>query len=195
MKRKTLPEVDEYAMCDYDLKKDEVAAFTNEYVLGNWNFEDASAKIEYLKHRVGHLAYEYFPSGLDERMVLVARLMALLYLIGESLVELDLEDGEDYLGALDSAAKGYWLPDDNIPAVWMLCGTLDEMRAVDYLAVDDIWSTSLAHLSANLVRRGRPQHRHDSYRVPASLRLGYSLVGALEPFAIGHCLENDFSSP
>lgn len=82
MKRKTLPEVDEYAMCDYDLKKDEVAAFTNEYVLGNWNFEDASAKIEYLKHRVGHLAYEYFPSGLDERMVLVARLMALLYLIG-----------------------------------------------------------------------------------------------------------------
>lgn len=83
MKSETpLPVHDEYAAYEYDMKKDAVATYTNEYVLANWDFEDAPAKIEYLKQKVGHLAYEYFPSGQDERMVLVARLMALLYLIG-----------------------------------------------------------------------------------------------------------------
>lgn len=57
-----------------------------------------------------------------------------------------MDDGEGYLEALEAALKGHWLPDDDIPAVWMLCGLFDEMRALDYVLVDDIMETMVSHL-------------------------------------------------
>ncbi|EME47535.1 hypothetical protein DOTSEDRAFT_69474 [Dothistroma septosporum NZE10] len=189
--RKTSVHEQERATYMYYAEQDEVARQTDEYVLANWVFAGAAAEIEYVKQKIGHLAFEYFPSAPSERMVLVARLMALLYLIGESLVELDLDDAEDYLGALDAAVKGHWAPDGNVPAVWMLAFTLDEMKGMDYVATEEVWSSSLSHLRALLIKRGRAQHRRDKYRIPASLRLGYSLVDALEPFAMAQCSDDD----
>lgn len=67
-------------------------------------------------------------------------------MFAESLADLDLDDGEEYVEALDSAVKGCWSPDESIPAVWMLCAVFDEMRAQDYVVVDDVIETTMAHL-------------------------------------------------
>lgn len=64
----------------------------------------------------------------------------------ESLLQFDIEDGEEYIEALEATVKGHWLPDESIPAVWMLCGVFDEIRALDYLLADDIIDTAFAHL-------------------------------------------------
>lgn len=66
--------------------------------------------------------------------------------ITESLLHFDVDDAEEYIEALEAAVKGHWLPDESIPAVWMLCGVFDEVRAEDYMLADDIVDTVFAHL-------------------------------------------------
>jgi len=165
--------------------RDFIAAQTDDYVLQNWDFEDNESSQEFLNKRVSNVACLYFPAALDERIVLIARLFSILYLTGENLASLDLDDSEDYIGALESAIKGYWSPDESIPAVWMLCGVFDEMRTQDYVVVDDVIETTMAHLRANLLRRGRTTQRHDSRSAFRTFRIGASLISALTPFAMG----------
>lgn len=118
----------------------------------------------------------------------------------ESLIQFDIDDGEEYIEALEAAVKGHWVPDESIPAVWMLCGIFDEIRAQDYMLADDIIETAFAHLRyvvahrrtfgclkligsrGGLVRRGRSTQRKGT---GSSLRVGASLLSSLEPLAVG----------
>ncbi|KAK4505977.1 hypothetical protein PRZ48_003942 [Zasmidium cellare] len=118
----------------------------DEYVLQNWDFQDDDSRREFVGQNISSVASYYFPSALDDRIYLVSRLLAVLFLIAESLIQFDIDDGEEYIEALEDAVKGHWLPDESIPAVWMLCGIFDEIRAQDYMLADDIIETAFAHL-------------------------------------------------
>lgn len=62
--------------------KDFVASQTDDYILENWDFEDSASRQDFLNKRVSKVACLYFPSALDERIILVARLFSVLYLTG-----------------------------------------------------------------------------------------------------------------
>ncbi|CAK3797526.1 Hypothetical predicted protein [Lecanosticta acicola] len=165
--------------------REPIAKAVDEYVLQNWDFEgDEACRRRFLSSGVGSLAFEYFPSALEERIGLVARHLAVVFLISDSLSEYEAEDGEEYVEALEAAAKGYWMPDEEVPAVWMLCSLFDEMRTIDYVLVDDVMETTLGHLRACLFRRGRTTNRGDGRRSPG-FRIGAALVSSLSSFATG----------
>lgn len=188
--------------------KDFISRAVEEYVLESWHFEENNTnKQAFLLSGVSGIACDYFPSALDERIGLVARLFAVLYLIAgkfkphrvaatslmqslDSLSSFDAEDGEEYIEALEAATRGYWMPDEQVSAVWMLCGIFDEMRTIDYIQVDDVMETTLAHLRAGLFRRGRSAKREDGGR--SGFRIGAALVSALSTFAMGVDVDDSF---
>lgn len=142
----------------------EVTRYVDDFALENWDFPDYEAKQDFVERNVSGVASYYFPSALDDRIFLVSKLLAVLFLLAgmilrqkgglgliadtttETLLEFDIEDAEEYIEALEAAVKGHWLPDESIPAVWMLCSVFDEIRAQDYLLADDITETIFAHL-------------------------------------------------
>lgn len=177
----------------------------DEYILQSWDFQDDDvSRRDFESENISSVASYYFPSALDERIFLVSRLLSVLFLITESLVQFDLDDGEEYIEALEAAVKGHWQPDESIPAVWMLCGIFDEIRAQDYMLADDIIETAFSHLRyvthafvrrpdrskltrdrGGLVRRGRSTQRRGTGSSASSFRVGASLLSSLEPLAMG----------
>lgn len=118
----------------------------DEYISESWDFQDDDSRRDFASQNISSVASYYFPSALDDRIFLLSRLLSVLFLITESLIPFDMDDGEEYIEALEAAVKGHWQPDESIPAVWMLCGIFDEVRAQDYMLADDIIETAFSHL-------------------------------------------------
>lgn len=60
----------------HDVKKQ-----VDDYVSQNWDFSNEDAKKEFVDRNISSVASYYLPSGLDDRIFLVSRLLATLYLI------------------------------------------------------------------------------------------------------------------
>lgn len=150
--KKDISKPQSYSKCDepeqpmiHPLVRD-VKMQVDEYILQSWDFQDDDSRRDFLSHNISSVASYYFPGALDDRIFLVSRLLAVLFLITESLLQFDMDDGEEYVEALEAAVNGHWLPDESIPAIWMLCGIFDEVRAQDYMLADDVIETAFAHL-------------------------------------------------
>lgn len=123
-----------------------LASQVNNQILAHWDFDSETQKHRFLQRDLTGLACLAFPFALDDRIELIARLFSIVYLLGELVAGLEWEDAEECLESLREAVMGYWQPDREQAAVWMLCDLFDEIRAHDYRVVDDIIAATWRYL-------------------------------------------------
>ncbi|USW50094.1 Putative isoprenoid synthase domain superfamily [Septoria linicola] len=142
--------------------RSQLTAQTNDFILTHWSFESTEARTSYLSKDLTGLACLCFPFALDDRIHLIARLFSLMFLLGEMISGLDIDDALDCLQSLQEATKGYWEADRTHAEVWMLCDLLEEIRSHEYALADDIMDAMWTFLSLRMGRRGRRTKRDDT---------------------------------
>jgi hypothetical protein len=185
----------------------ELTAQINDYILTNWPFDSATARQSYMDKHLPYLACLCFPFALDERIHLIARLFALVYLHASAIATLDSDDAEACLASLRDLATGCQEVDRDSPEAWMLCDLLDEIRSHEYALVDEIVAATWRFLRSRVVQRGRrATRRRDEPALADSFPRSFVAAGMLLPlhrfatgtdvdeeeFEVGNCSPGDF---
>lgn len=79
--RKPKPEWEEQEQPTIHPLVREVKVQVDEYVSYNWDFSDDETKRDFIDQNVSSVASYYFPSALVDRIFLVSRLLAVMFLI------------------------------------------------------------------------------------------------------------------
>ncbi|KXT05425.1 hypothetical protein AC578_10990 [Pseudocercospora eumusae] len=163
----------------------------NNLILTHWEFDNEVQKQRFLQQDLTGLACLAFPFALEDRIGLIARLFSIVYLLGQLVADLDMEDAEECLDSLQEAVKGYWKPDPDQAPVCMLCDLFDEIRAHDYQVVDDIIAATWKYLDLSIVQRGRSARRMDEVQSFKDSFLAAGLELPLHRFATGVMIDEE----
>lgn len=108
------------------------------YILTHWSFPSTSTQQLFQTADLTGLTTHLFPFALDERIHMSALLFSLIYLIDAVLIDMEIEDGEDFLDHLQDTVKGYWDCDRERAEEWMLCDLVGEMQSFEYLLTGEV---------------------------------------------------------
>ncbi|EME85426.1 uncharacterized protein MYCFIDRAFT_171353 [Pseudocercospora fijiensis CIRAD86] len=155
----------------------------NNLILSHWEFDSEEQKQRFLQQDLTGLACLAFPFALEDRIELIARLFSIVYLLGELVGDLDVEDAEECLDSLQEAVKGYWKPDpDQAPVFEHMTIRLLTILSTRH---GSTLSKHLTFYSLRIVQRGRRARRLDEVQTFKDSFLAAGLELPLHRFATG----------